>query len=150
MYPIRGQVLRVKAPWMNNVWFFGSPTRYIIPNVDAVVIGGTAQKGNWDTNSSREDINSILDDVYDVFPSMQNAIIESTWAGLRPGRTPVRLESETIKTNNNKDILLVHCYGHGGSGITLAMGCAKDVVDNHIKAKFQFQLSDWIRHRSKL
>jgi len=149
MYPIRGQVLRVKAPWMNNVWFFGSPTRYIIPNVDAVVIGGTAQKGNWDTNSSREDINSILDDVYDVFPSMQNAIIESTWAGLRPGRTPVRLESETIKTNN-KDILLVHCYGHGGSGITLAMGCAKDVIDNHLKAKFQFQLSDWIRHRSKL
>jgi glycine/D-amino acid oxidase-like deaminating enzyme len=140
---------------MNNVWFFGSPTRYIIPNVDAVVLGGTAQKGNWDTSSSREDIKSILDDIYDVFPSMQDATIESTWAGLRPGRTPLRLDSETIKTNKN-DIIVVHCYGHGGSGITLAMGCAKDVVDNHLKVKFQQlngneeKLNEWIRHRSKL
>jgi hypothetical protein len=44
MYPIRGQVMRVKAPWMNNIWFFGSPTRYIIPNVDTVVLGGTVSR----------------------------------------------------------------------------------------------------------
>lgn len=151
MYPIRGQVLRVKAPWMSNVWFFGTPTRYIIPNVDAVVLGGTAQKDNWDTSSSRDDIKSILDDIYDVFPSMQDATIESTWAGLRPGRTPVRLDSETIN-----DILIVHNYGHGGSGITLAMGCANEVVQNHLIPKFlepannNYKQSDWIRHRSKL
>jgi glycine/D-amino acid oxidase-like deaminating enzyme len=40
VYPIRGQVVRVKAPWMNNVFFWG--TSYIIPNVDSVVLGGTA------------------------------------------------------------------------------------------------------------
>lgn len=27
---------------------------------------------------------------------------------------------------------VVHCYGHGGSGITLAMGCAEDAVSNHV------------------
>lgn len=28
---------------------------------------------------------------------------------------------------------IVHCYGHGGSGITLAMGCAIDIADNYIQ-----------------
>jgi hypothetical protein len=32
MYPIRGQIVRVQAPWVKNVWFFGSS--YIIPNLD--------------------------------------------------------------------------------------------------------------------
>ena len=73
MYPVRGQVLRLRAPWMNNVWFFGSS--YIIPNVDSVVVGGTAQKGDWNTTSSREDINRILADAYELFPSLQDAQI---------------------------------------------------------------------------
>lgn len=47
--------------------------------------------------------------------------------GLRPGRAPLRLESEEVSGTP-----VVHCYGHGGSGITLAMGCADDVVLNHV------------------
>ena len=50
VYPIRGQVVKVKAPWMNNVFFWG--TSYIIPNVDCVVLGGTAQKGDWNLQVS--------------------------------------------------------------------------------------------------
>ena len=71
MYPIRGQVLRVRSPWMNNVWFFG--TSYIIPNVDNVVLGGTAQKGDWSTQVSLADTDKILGDIYQLFPSMKNA-----------------------------------------------------------------------------
>lgn len=75
MYPIRGQVIRVKAPWMNNCWFFGKS--YIIPNVDTVVLGGTAQKGNWNTTVSLDDTNKILNDIYEIFPSMKAATIVS-------------------------------------------------------------------------
>jgi len=52
--------------------------------------------------------------------------------GLRPGRSPLRLESEELRS-----VPVVHCYGHGGSGITLAMGCAEDVVANHVAPRLR-------------
>jgi D-amino-acid oxidase len=116
---------------MKNIWFYG--TSYIIPNVDSVVIGGTSQKGNWCTDVSIEDSEGILNGVRDAFPSLINATVITSWAGLRPGRTPLRCDSE-IKNNikTKKDMMIGHCYGHGGSGITLSWGCAEDIVLNHI------------------
>lgn len=58
---------------MNNVWFWG--TSYIIPNVDSVVLGGTAQKGNWDTTVSAADTEKIMNDICAVFPSMKDAAV---------------------------------------------------------------------------
>ena len=39
--------------------------------------------------------------------------------GLRPARPSVRLERVAD---------VVHCYGHGGAGVTLSWGCADEVV----------------------
>jgi glycine/D-amino acid oxidase-like deaminating enzyme len=75
MYPIRGQVLRVKAPWMQSIWFFGRS--YIIPNNDNVVIGGTAQKGDWNTTVSNQDTNEIMEAVCELFPGIGTAPIVS-------------------------------------------------------------------------
>jgi len=130
VYPIRGQVLRLRAPWIKDIWFFG--TSYLIPNVDTVVAGGTAGRGDWNTSVSLEDTKRILDNIEKVFPAIRSAPIESAWVGLRPGRTPLRLESEVMSSNGRRSTPVVHCYGHGGSGITLAMGCAEDVVTNHV------------------
>ncbi len=45
-----------------------------------------------------------------------------TRAGLRPWRPTVRLERDP------DDPRVIHDYGHGGGGYTLARGCAEDVV----------------------
>lgn len=60
---------------MKNVYFFG--TSYVIPNVDSVVIGGTTQKGDWNTNVSLDDTKKILDDICEVFPAFRDAHIVS-------------------------------------------------------------------------
>jgi D-amino-acid oxidase len=43
--------------------------------------------------------------------------------GLRPGRASVRVEAES-----RRGARLVHDYGHGGSGVTLSWGCAREAA----------------------
>ena len=48
---------------------------------------------------------------------------------MRPGRPSVRLELESLPVEGRAAPLpVVHCYGHGGSGLTLAWGCAGEVA----------------------
>ncbi len=56
-------------------------------------------------------------------PSLEAAEVLGHWVGLRPGREGIRLELEEIGGRT-----VIHNVGHGGSGLTLAWGCAGDVV----------------------
>jgi D-amino-acid oxidase len=51
---------------------------------------------------------------------LAEASVVAHQVGLRPARSAVRLE---------RDGDVIHCYGHGGAGVTLAYGCAQDVVE---------------------
>ena len=57
-------------------------------------------------------------------PEAKGAKFLADWVGLRPGREAVRLEREKKKDGYGE---LIHNYGHGGSGITIFWGCARDV-----------------------
>lgn len=63
----------IRIPWMKSIWFFG--TSYIIPNVDNVVLGGTAQRGRWDTTVSLEDTENIIKNIAKVFPAIETVQI---------------------------------------------------------------------------
>ncbi len=41
------------APWVKH-YMNANMENYIIPNTDSVVLGGTTQKGNWETTASQE------------------------------------------------------------------------------------------------
>lgn len=58
-------------------------------------------------------------------PGLKNVPTLFQWVGLRPGRPQVRLEPEVLP--NGK--VIIHNYGHGGCGVTVAWGCAEDVVE---------------------
>ena len=62
-------------------------------------------------------------------PSYANAPVENAKVGLRPGRPEVRLEAEEIEPGQ----ILIHNYGHGGSGFTGSWGCADEVMNLAIK-----------------
>ena len=49
----RGQVVRVKAPWIKH-YYNNNGQFYIIPNLETVVLGGTTQKDNWDTGINEQ------------------------------------------------------------------------------------------------
>jgi glycine/D-amino acid oxidase-like deaminating enzyme len=127
VYPIRGQVIRVKAPWISHA-VFADPF-YIIPNRDYVVLGGTAQYDDWNLNVSLEDRERILFHCCQIFPSLAGAEVVGDWVGLRPGRKTVRLDAGLLERPNGQGLCpVIHNYGHGGAGLTLGWGCAEDVV----------------------
>ena len=130
VHAIRGHVVRVRAPWVKYHVEAGQgddvthiAPAYIIPNGDTVVLGGTKQIGDEDTRPRKEDREGIMKRCIAAVPSLAAGEVVGEWVGLRPGRTSVRVEVD------GQDPRIVHNYGHGGSGLTLAWGCAQEVVN---------------------
>ncbi|RUS86650.1 hypothetical protein EGW08_005599 [Elysia chlorotica] len=121
MYPVMGHLVRVKAPWFKK--FFFSENLYIIPQNDYIVLGGIKDVGNWNEAPDPANRNAVLSRAYALFPHLKHAPILDEWVGLRPGRENVRLEVELIQCGN-KNLPVVHNYGHEGHGISLSWGCA--------------------------
>ncbi|XP_077991657.1 D-aspartate oxidase-like [Glandiceps talaboti] len=131
VYPVRGQLLRVKAPWIKHLVFQldgdeESPVQ-IMPCGDDIMLGGIVQRGNWNTEPDENDRKKILEGCCRLVPSLKHATIVNDWVGLRPGRPSVRLEKEIIQ-GRDTDLKVVHNYGHGGSGISFHWGCAQEAT----------------------
>ncbi|MDA9719631.1 FAD-binding oxidoreductase, partial [bacterium] len=125
VYPVRGQIIRIK-PIIDEMHLDQQvPTlAYIVPRSNDMILGGVAQENNWNVEPIDEDRNFILDKCSKIIPELKDAEIIEDIVGLRPGRTEVRLDKEIIS-----DKIVIHNYGHGGSGVTLSWGCAEEVVE---------------------
>jgi len=96
---------------------------YIISRTHDCILGGTAQKNDWDEQIDAQTSATILERCRQLDPSLQSATALQHITGLRPGRSVVRLESE-----RHPQGCVIHNYGHGGAGFTLAWGCADEVT----------------------
>jgi D-amino-acid oxidase len=124
--PVRGQVVWLSNPGLTTFWSDDTDPQlltYVLPHRNHVVVGGTADPDNWSTTPEDEDATGILERARELVPALRTASVLSHRVGLRPTRPTVRLE--TVRGAENTT---VHCYGHGGSGVTLSWGCAEDVL----------------------
>ncbi|XP_051725353.1 D-aspartate oxidase [Ctenopharyngodon idella] len=128
VYPVRGQMLTVSAPWLKNFIRDGDGKTYIYPGIRYVTIGGTRQVGDWRMEVDKEDSEGILERCSRLEPSLRVAQVMGEWVGLRPGRANLRVEREYLHVRG-RQVPLVHNYGHGGCGVTLAWGTALDSLD---------------------
>ena len=132
LYPIRGQVVKVKAPHVQQVFVadLDGFTSYAIPRGDCVIIGGTHDDDEWDIMPDRDEAEAIMKRAAAFLPRgyMDNAEILGHWSGLRPARRGgARLELDDEPDGKGRRV--VHCYGHGGAGVTCSWGCADEVVN---------------------
>jgi len=127
LVPIRGQIIKVKAPWLKTA-FYDDYDTYIIPGFNGIVtLGGTRQYDSYNLNLDKYDSISIRERCEQLVPSLVNAPVEREAVGLRPHRDTVRVEIELI--NTEKGVLkVIHNYGHGGYGVTTSPGTAQNVV----------------------
>lgn len=128
--PVRGQVVLVEQVGLDR-WFLaggdqrsGRSATYVVPRSRDIVLGGTEDEGEWDRNPDPSATERILTRAVDLVPELRGAKVLRTRVGLRPARPSVRLELES-----RPDGPVVHCYGHGGAGVTLSWGCADEVAD---------------------
>jgi D-amino-acid oxidase len=127
VHPMRGQVayVRTREALRFMVDEHGpNALAYVLPRPDVTVLGGTAEEGDWETRPRPETTRDILAKTLKLDPRLAGAEYLGAGVGLRPARSEVRLEAETLDDGRP----LVHDYGHGGSGFTLSWGCAEEVA----------------------
>ncbi|WP_329133272.1 FAD-dependent oxidoreductase [Streptomyces sp. NBC_01476] len=125
--PIRGQHVIVTNPGITE--FFSEDTGTspdllcIYPHGDTVVLGGTAVDGREDLNPDPAAADAILSRCTAVEPRLAGARVLAHRVGVRPTRAVVRVEVEERPSGRT----VLHNYGHGGAGVTLSWGCARDI-----------------------
>ena len=134
VYPRRGQIVRVeKLPGVERCMVDDNPPRkltYIFPRSSDCILGGTDDKDDWNLNVDEKQARKILDRCARLSGGARGAAVLEHMVGLRPCRDEgVRLDAERVSGR-----LIIHNYGHGGSGFTISWGCADEVLSELAKA----------------
>jgi D-amino-acid oxidase len=130
VYPVRGHLVIVANPGLQtSVRDEDNPAgiTYIHPRGHDVVLGGTFEPGEADCTPSASVGRAILERCAALIPELEGARVVDQLVGLRPARHGgVRLALDPVGLAGG--VRLVHAYGHGGAGVTLAWGCADDIA----------------------
>jgi D-amino-acid oxidase len=122
VFPIRGQVLRVPKLSRDEIVMDDDHEDgmiYVIPRLNETILGGIAEDGNESLLPDTEASEAIRRRCAHYFPELLDSKEEIVSVGLRPGRSSLRLEREGD---------VIHCYGHGGSGLSLSWGSARAIA----------------------
>ncbi|MFF3638595.1 FAD-dependent oxidoreductase [Streptomyces sp. NPDC002250] len=126
--PVRGQLVVVENPgvttWYTSVDHSSAASVYFIPQPGVLLLGGTAEEGDWSLEPDPATAGAIVARCAEIRPEIAGARILAHRVGLRPARDAVRLERRSLPDGRP----LVHNYGHGGAGITVAWGCAREAA----------------------
>ncbi|KAJ6532677.1 D-amino-acid oxidase [Mycena vulgaris] len=144
VYPTRGEILIIRAPWVHHGMTYlykNSDISYIIPRQSGdVILGGTFQVGDWHPTSRPETVKAIKERGIKAYPELlppgkrENPNIDDLdvveeCVGLRTTRKGgIRLETTSLDVGG-KTFPIVHNYGHGGAGYQSSWGSAKRAIE---------------------
>jgi D-amino-acid oxidase len=127
--PVRGQLVVVENPgitgWFTAVDHSSAASTYFIPQPGGLLLGGTAEEDDWSLDPDPAVAAAIVARCAQVRPEIAGARVLDHRVGLRPARDAVRLERQPLPDGR----VLVHNYGHGGAGVTVAWGCAREAAE---------------------
>ena len=130
-FPVLEEALSISADVANEIVF-------LVPRNDKILIVGgitEAHNGALDYTLDTPIIQRMRDRAAAFLPQLRHARLDPEYPlsqGLRPFRQRnVRVERElrpVVGESIVKHSRIVHSYGHGGAGWSLAFGCAADVL----------------------
>jgi D-amino-acid oxidase len=121
---VRGQHVVVENPGLEEFFMEEPAPRWAgwFPHGDHVVLGGSADEDDWRLEPDLAMAEEIVRRCAAIEPRLGEARVLEHRVGLRPARPDVRVEEVALGASR-----CVHNYGHGGTGVALAWGCARDV-----------------------
>nr|WP_202551434.1 FAD-dependent oxidoreductase [Streptomyces sp. SID8352] len=126
--PVRGQLVVVENPgirtWVVSTDPVSGEMAYFFPQPGRLLLGGTAEEDAWSAEPDPAVAAAIVRRCAALRPEIAGARVLEHRVGLRPARDTVRLERRALPDGR----VLVHNYGHGGGGITVAWGCAEEAA----------------------
>ncbi len=127
--PARGQMLALDArrrPFGPFVW---TSAGYLVPRTDGrVLVGATVERVGFDKSVTAGGIHGLLEAAIETFPTLRDAALIETWAGLRPyteGDQPL------IGKTDVEGLLVA--TGHYRNGILLAPITADMIADQVVR-----------------
>ncbi|KAL0958135.1 hypothetical protein HGRIS_000303 [Hohenbuehelia grisea] len=155
VYPIRGQTVLLRAPWVKIGCTIAKPTSdggaiwtYIIPRRSGdVIVGGTLEPNDWYPVPRPETTEDILKRTLALCPELAppearangrqptvadlRPLIIEGGCGLRPGRQGgIRVELEWYSRGDGQGRTpVIHNYGHAGYGYISSWGTATEAME---------------------
>ncbi|HZM82586.1 MAG TPA: FAD-dependent oxidoreductase [Candidatus Limnocylindrales bacterium] len=124
LVPVRGQLVLLRNPGLTEFFIevptAGSTFAFWVPHGTIVVVGGQVLPGSHDLEVDLDVAQAMVALCAEIEPRLADAEVVGHQVALRPARPEVRLG-----TNGDG---VIHNYGHGGAGVSLAWGCADEVV----------------------
>jgi D-amino-acid oxidase len=124
--PVEGRVVVVENPGLDR--FFadfddGPEMTYFIPHGSRLVLGSTFEEHHRSGHAVARAEEAILRRCAAIEPAIARASVLESRRGVRPVRPRIRLEATTVAGHR-----VIHNYGHGGGGVSVSWGCAREVV----------------------
>jgi D-amino-acid oxidase len=126
MRPVFGQHVVLTNPGVDELFLELSGAAEwtsIFPHPQRVVCGGISLPDRPDLTPDTDVAARILARCRRIEPRLEQAEVLETVTGLRPDRPAVRVEAVNLDGGR-----CVHNYGHGGSGVSLSWGCAREAA----------------------
>jgi D-amino-acid oxidase len=124
--PSRGQVALLSNPGIDR-WYVDDDhpggLTYVLPHPGWVVCGGTDDEGVADERPDPAVHAAVVARCREAVPALRDAEVLGSRVGFRPVAPAVSLRTCTVDGRT-----VVTNAGHGGAGVTLAWGCADEVV----------------------
>jgi D-amino-acid oxidase len=124
--PVFGQHVILSNPGLDDAFMELRPDAEwtsFVPHPGRVVCGGVRIPDRHDPTPDDGITARIVERCRAVEPRLRDATVLGAVAGLRPERPSVRVAVEW-----RERVLIVHNYGHGGLGVSLSWGCAREAA----------------------
>ncbi|HEY6410207.1 MAG TPA: glycine oxidase ThiO [Ktedonobacteraceae bacterium] len=124
--PQRGQILTLKQPNLPLKHIIFGEALYLAPKNDGtIVVGATKEEVGFDKHLTAGGIAWLLATAIRLLPSLEGAVIDQMWAGLRP-KTPDNLPI-LGKVPSLENVTLA--VGHGSIGIMLSAITGQSIAE---------------------